>query len=283
MTSLEQTTQPEPLPPLATLEHWAYQYVTSCSLTHKLEPGPLPNAWALDAWEVNAPSRNLSAPGRPDCLRVVKRQRRRFNAASLAQPEMRARLLHVFFHHELQAAELMCWAFLRFADAEQEFRRGLLAICVDEIRHMKLYRERLLACGHDVSDFEVRDWFWERVPTCTTKLSFVSLMGLGLEAANLEHAPRFASWFRAVADEASARVQERVEREEVAHVAFAQRWFSTWQGELRFDTWSKALPAPLSPLLMKGNPLNRTARRKAGMPVAFLEELERWVPETHGI
>jgi len=47
------------------------------------------------------------------------------------------------FHHELQAAELMCCALLAFSDVELEFSRGLLGVCLDEIRHMNLFREHI--------------------------------------------------------------------------------------------------------------------------------------------
>jgi uncharacterized ferritin-like protein (DUF455 family) len=215
-------------------------------------------------------------------LRVTHKRQRRLTPEGLQDPTARARLLHVFFHHELQAAELMCWAILRFRDSELEFRRGMLAICIDEIRHMHLYLDHLRTLGHEIGDFTVRDWFWERVPTCAQPLNFVALMGLGLEAANLEHAQRFSQWFHQAGDPVAAAIQERVGREEVAHVAFGRRWFERWHGELTFDAWEKALPAPLSPLLMRGVPLNREARRKAGMPEEFLSRLDEWTPEPRG-
>ena len=36
------------------------------------------------------------------------------------------------------------------------------------------------------------------------------------------------------------------------------------------------LPAPLSPLLMRGPVMDRAARHRAGYEDAFLEELESW-------
>jgi uncharacterized ferritin-like protein (DUF455 family) len=101
-------------------------------------------------------------------------------------------------------------------------------------------------------------------------------MGLGLESANLEHAASFAARFRAAGDEESARVQEIVGLEEIAHVRFGVRWFRHYRGELTFDAWKSALPAPLTPLLMRGLPLSRDARARAGQPASFLDELERW-------
>src|SRR6185312_12441409 len=137
----------------------------------------------------------------------------------------RARALHAFLHHELQAAELMAWAVLAFPETPLEFREGLVRIAKDEIRHMRIYAEQIERLGFHVGDFEVRDWFWERVPTARTPASFVAVMGLGLESANLEHAASFAARFRAAGDEDGARAQEIVAREEIAHVRFGVRWF----------------------------------------------------------
>lgn len=268
--------QPSGSAELETAEDWAYRYIVSTDLAYKLNPPPLPTRWQHTSQI--APS----APGRPSCLRVTHRRQRRLTPEGLQDASARARLIHVFFHHELQAAELMCWATLRFCDSEPEFRRGMLAICLDEIRHMRLYQDHLHTLGHRVGDFTVRDWFWERVPTCAEPINFVALMGLGLEAANLEHAERFSEWFRQAGDATAASIQERVGREEVAHVAFARRWFEHWTGELTFEAWVSSLPPPLSPLLMRGAPLNRLARRKAGIPEDFLTKLDAWTPLPRG-
>ncbi len=192
-----------------------------------------------------------------------------------------AHATHIF-HHELQAAELMAWALLAFSDAELEFRRGLLGICLDEIRHMNLYREHIEALGCSIGDFGVRDWFWRRIPACPTKLSFVSVMGMGLEAANLEYAAAFAERFRLAGDETGAALQERIASEEHGHVSFATRWFKQWTGGCDFERWSLELPAPFSPWVMHGNPIAESVRLRAGMSEAFVRALRAYVPSAKG-
>jgi uncharacterized ferritin-like protein (DUF455 family) len=190
------------------------------------------------------------------------------------RPEARARLLHTFVHHELQAAELFAWAVLALPEAPRAFRAGLVRLCLAELCHARLYRARLRALGVEFGELPVRDWFWERVPECAGALAFVALLGLGLEGANLEHSARYARHFRAAGDEASARVLERIERDETRHVAFARRWFERFSGApLDYDAWRAALPAPLTPALLQGRPLNRAARRAAGLDELFLERL----------
>lgn len=257
----------------ATVEAWARAYVDSRDLTTKLAPPEPPARWATadDGW-VPAPN----APGRPPELVVVTKVRR--SRVATGSWESRARLLHTFMHHELQAAELMAWAILRFPDTEPAFRRGLLAICKDEIRHLKAYADLLTRRSVVLGSYPVRDWFWERVPTCKTPLQFVSLMGLGVEAANLEHAARFASEFAAAGDQEAAALQCQVEADEINHVAFGRFWFERFAGSLEFEAWRRQLPPPLSPLLMRSLPLNFASRGKAGINPEFLRQLAEWTP-----
>ncbi len=263
--------------PFLDVEAWAEHYVLTSDLGEKLAPSRPPASFRENAVPVR-----LERPGRPPEFRAARRGERTPKLEAMKEAHYRARTLHAFLHHELQAAELMCWAILAFADAELEFRRGLLRICLDEIRHMNLYREHIEALGARVGEFGIREWFWKRVPSCPDKLAFVSLMGMGLEAANLEHAANFAERFRAVGDETGALIQERIALEELAHVSFGTYWFERWTGGCDFETWVAALPPPISPWVLRGEPLARTARRRAGMPEDFLSALERYVPDPKG-
>jgi uncharacterized ferritin-like protein (DUF455 family) len=141
---------------------------------------------------------------------------------------------------------------------------------------MNAYREHIEHLGFRVGDFAVRDWFWKRVPRCSSKLEFVALMGMGLEGANLEHAPFFGERLAAAGDEAARRLQELIAREELGHVRFAVFWFEAWTQGQSFDAWCAALPKPLSPLLMRGKRFNREARLAAGMHEDFVTALEHW-------
>jgi uncharacterized ferritin-like protein (DUF455 family) len=257
-----------------TVERWAWDYVGSTSLEFKLAPPPPP-----ERWEAQPVVRRVKAPGRPPELRIVAKAPK---TRGLSTPTGRARALHTFLHHELQAAELMAWALLAFPGAPREFRVGLLRIALDEVRHMRLYARQIERLGHHVGSFGVRDWFWERIPSCSTPASFVAAMGLGLESANLEHTASFAARFRQAGDEEGARTQEVVGREEIAHVRFGARWFEEFAGGLDFDRWRAALPEPLSPLLMRGRPLERDARMRAGFSAPFLDQLDAWQPASPG-
>lgn len=261
--------------PAGSLQRWAFDYVVSESLAYKLEPDATVTVQLVDAAHG---ALRLVHPGRPNELRVSDQKIKAPRGGALRDPKKRAALLHTFWHHELQAAELMCWAVLAFPDTPAAFKRGLIAICRDEIRHMQLYVAAIQRLGFAVGDFPVRDWFWQRVPAAASPAAFLAVMGLGFEAGNLDHTQRFAQQFRELGDESSASLQELVAEEELPHVAFAAHWFRRFEGELSFARWSQELPAPLSPMVMRGKPLDRSARSAAGMDEQFLDALEQWKP-----
>lgn len=258
-------------PPESTVERWAWDYIITTELARKLEPPGPPSRW-----EESPPARRLGQPGRPAQLELLQKSRKSPGPGALSHALGRARIVHTFVHHEMQAAELMGWALLAFPATPLAFRRGLLAICREELRHMQLYEAYLRRHGTAFGVFPVRDWFWKRVPRAETPAQFVAVMGLGLEGGNLDHAERFAAWFRAAGDTEAAGILDTVRREEVRHVRFAARWFRRFTGGLDFDAWRAHLPAPLSPAIMRGARLNREDRCRAGLDAAFLEQLSEW-------
>jgi len=262
---------------MGTVERWAWDYVLGTCLDAKLSPPPVPSQW-----EVSPPARRIERPGRPAALTLSAHSMKTPGPEALRSPARRAQLVHTFLHHELQAAELMAWALLAFPDTPRAFRGGLVHIALDEVKHMGLYRDYLAVLGYRFGDFPVRDWFWERVPASLTPAHFVAVLGVGFEGANLDHTARFAERFRAVEDEAGARIQEQVCAEEIPHVRFALRWFRRWTQAADFSTWALHLPPPLSPILMRGKPLNVESRLRSGFSGSFLDELMQWSERAPG-
>lgn len=250
---------------------WARRVIEGSALQEKLNPGPCPKPHA------NPGELPLDlSPSRPAPLRVTARAPKTPRPGALVREEARAQVLHTFAHHELQAAEIFCWAFLAFPETPRAFRQGLLAIAQDELRHTRQYIAQVERLGSFHGAFEVRDWFWQRFRSVRTPLQFVSLMGIGLEGANLDHAELWAERFRAVGDEEGARCQEQVGREEEPHVAFAVQWFERWAGPVTFERWRAQLPAPLTPTVLRGPALHTEARRRCGLDRTFQAELDAW-------
>ena len=115
-TSARELNEPKE-PEANTVERWAWDYVMTTSLAAKLSPPPLPSP---RLWETDPPERRIAAPGRPPELRLTERADK---VRGLRAPSGRARALHTFLHHELQAAELMAWALLAFPETPIVARR----------------------------------------------------------------------------------------------------------------------------------------------------------------
>jgi len=268
---------PPPLPRASTLERWAWDYLSAVELSQKFELAPPPRD--LDDTAIE---RRDARPRRPTALVAARGKAKTPGPDALRAPARRAQIVHTFLHHELQAAELMCWAILAFPRAPARFRRGLANIARDEVRHMGMYAEYLASLGYEFGDFPVRDWFWDRVPAAESAASFVATMGMGFEAANLDHTRRFAERFRTAGDPAAAKLEDTIFEEEVSHVRFALTWFRAFTGTANFEPWVRHLPPPLSPMLMRGNPVERDGRRRAGFSLTFIEELDQWRCEDSG-
>jgi uncharacterized ferritin-like protein (DUF455 family) len=197
-------------------------------------------------------------------------------------PHQRARILHAYINHELQAAELFLWALLAFPETEDEFRRGLLRIALEEQRHARLYLDLLAGLGHRFGDFPVNGHFWSAARQIDSPLAFVARMGITFEGANLDfsHDPQP---YLGEDDEARAVLAE-VHADEIGHVAFAWRWFERWR-DPRVEAWTtycKLVGGEARAGRARGRAFDRAAREAAGMSEGFLARLESAAPSAPG-
>jgi uncharacterized ferritin-like protein (DUF455 family) len=218
------------------------------------------------------------APGRPAELRFKPQVSGKAEFPGLHQLEQqreRGRLLHFFGNHELLATELMALVLLRFPDAPAAFRKGVLKTLQDEQEHTRLYIERMKACGIHFGELPVSGYFWRAVSTMENPLDYVSSLCLTFEQANLDFARHFARGFAQVGDADTAKLLEKIYRDEIAHVAYGLKWFRRWKNpnESDWDAFCRQLKFPLSPQRAKGFSLNVEGRRAAGLDPQFIAEL----------
>lgn len=256
-----------------TLRAFAERVVTGTTLADKLAPPP------ADHGEPGPPLR-LLAPGRPPALAIVSgRQARVPPIAGMRDPAQRARILHALANHELQAIELFAWALLAYPDAPVAFRRGLLAILVDEQRHFGLYQERLAALGVAFGDHPVTGHFWNKLDHLATPIDFVCAMGLTFENANLDFAGEYARAARASGDVATAEALEQVHVDEIRHVHFAYVWLVRLAGGVApWQAYLDHVAFPLGPRRARGATFDREARERAGLDAAFIDALAATEP-----
>lgn len=188
----------------------------------------------------------------------------------------RGRLLHFFANHELLATELMALVLLRFPDAPAAFRRGVLQTLRDEQEHTRWYLARMRACGIGFGELPVSGYFWRAVSGMGSPLDYVAGLSLTFEQANLDFARHFARGFAAAGDTETAKLLDRIYRDEIAHVAYGLKWFRRWKqpSQSDWEAFCRQLKFPLSPQRAKGLSLNVEGRRAAGLDAQFIAELD---------
>ncbi|MCW5553990.1 MAG: DUF455 family protein [Verrucomicrobiae bacterium] len=219
------------------------------------------------------------APGRPRQLRFKTHGSARSDFPGLHRLEQereRGKLLHFFANHELLATELMALVLLKFPDAPVAFRKGVFQTLKDEQAHTRLYLARMKSCGIAFGELPVSGYFWRCVAPMENPIDYVAGLCLTFEQANLDFARHFARGFGQVGDAETARLLERIYRDEIGHVAYGLKWFRRWKqpDESDWEAFCRTLKFPLSPQRAKGFSLNAEGRRAAGFDPQFIAELE---------
>lgn len=220
-----------------------------------------------------------SAPGRPAELRFKAQGSGKADFPGvhrLEREDERGRLLHFFANHELLATELMALALLRFPDAPAAFRRGLYQTLKDEQIHTRLYLARMKKAGIHFGDLPVSGYFWRSVASMESPLDYVTRLSLTFEQANLDFCRHFAEKFQIIGDNDTAKLLDRIYRDEIGHVAYGLKWFRRWKnpGESDWDAFCRQLKFPLSPQRAKGLVLNVEGRLAAGLDAEFVARLD---------
>jgi len=185
--------------------------------------------------------------------------------------------LHRFAGHELLAVEIMAYALLAFPQAPAHFRKGLAHTLKEEQRHVTLYIKRMSAFGLKFGDLPLYRHFWAYVPYLTNPLRYVSVMSLTLEMANLDFAPIYRDSFLKYDDPESAALMQTILNDEINHVSFGYQWLQKWkpQETSAWDTWVANLPPLATPSRAKSSPFHPQHRKKAGIPEAWILNLEK--------
>jgi uncharacterized ferritin-like protein (DUF455 family) len=256
------------------LREFAESVLFATSLEEKLRaPGELTDECPGPALE--APT----APGRPENLIFKPHgvgEKSEFPGLHLLEQDReRGKLLHFFGNHELLATELMALVLLKFPDAPAAFRQGVLKTLQDEQEHTRLYMERMKSCGVALGDFPVSGYFWRCVAPMQHPIDYVAGLCLTFEQANLDFAGHYGKALGTVGDAGSAKLLEKIYRDEIGHVAYGLKWFRRWKnpGESDWDAFCRTLKFPLSPQRAKGFALNVAGRKAAGLDEQFIAQL----------
>tara|TARA_R110002096_G_scaffold200639_3_gene384631 strand:+ start:4098 stop:6083 length:1986 start_codon:yes stop_codon:yes gene_type:complete len=198
---------------------------------------------------------------------------------TLEDEAQRGILLHFFANHELLATELMALVLLKFPDAPREFREGVYETLREEQHHTTWYLRRMAECGVEFGDYPVNGFFWNAVAPMETPMDYVSRLSLTFEQANLDYSRNYAKVFRDSGDLKSARILEKIYRDEISHVSYGLKWFRHWkqEDESDWEAFERQLDFPLSPSRAKANSpveFNTDGRFEVGLDADFVRRLQ---------
>lgn len=237
----------------------------------------------LDCYEDRNPGNGIAmpeAPGRPTGLGLDEwRGRQKLNfreVRNFHSEKERGLVLHFFANHELLALELMALALLKFPEAPEKFRRGLVQTLKDEQEHVRLYRRRMAEIGVEFGQIAVSDFFWKAIGPMHSPTDFVTGLSMTLEQANLDYAVHYAEIYKQLHDCETAAILQRVYRDEIGHVKHGLMWFNRWrdEGQSEWEAYRQALRSPLGAARAKGIGFNRAGRLQAGFSLGYIDELE---------
>ena len=220
--------------------------------------------FAFDAAMPDRPAR----PGRPELLppsAMPKRGRGQSFAGRIA-------LLHALAHIECVAIDLALDMAGRFGgEMGKGFVGDWLAVAADEAMHFALLARRLAALGTSYGALPAHDGLWEAAEqTCHDVAARLAVVPMVLEARGLDVTPATIERMRAAGDEASARVLERIYRDEIRHVRYGTTNFARVcerRGIPPAESWRSLVETHFRGALKP--PFNDSARQAAGLPRDF--------------
>jgi len=246
------------------LHDYAAQIIETPELAVKLRE---PAGKIIDT--VDYPARHIRAPAREPNLAITpaKQALKIPKIDGFADIKQRVRILHGAANHELQAVELFAWAVLAFPDAPSGLRQGLLARIREEQHHCRLYIDRLAELNVTFGDYPVTGYFWGKLKDITTVSSFLAVMCLTFEQANLDMSLSYERAALACDDAQSAAVFRNVYEDEIEHVRFGWFWIDKLKSEdaVTWDYYKHLLPESVPPDRCRAADFNTPGRTRAGL------------------
>lgn len=187
-----------------------------------------------------------------------------------------ARLLHDLASIELQAMELGLRTLLEFPEAPRAFREDLVALTLEEARHLKMCESQLLEMGFSFGHWPVHLGLWQTVREDDSLLRRILLVHRYLEGAGLDAGDSILRRLSGVEARAVTAVVQWIVDEEIEHVAFGSKWYREICRSERVDAddFFRESMREFTTKVPRREKLDIHRRRRAGFSEAELECLE---------
>ena len=141
----------------------------------------------------------------------------------------------------------------------------------EESKHFNLLCDCLESMGSHYGALPAHAFMWRAAEdTAGDLLGRLAVVPMVLEARGLDVTPATVDRFRAVGDEASARILSRIYNDEICHVRAGTDWFRQKCDEMGFnvvETWQALVKSRFRGALKP--PFNDSARARAGLTQEF--------------
>ena len=193
-------------------------------------------------------------------------------------------MLHAIAHIEYVAIDLAFDLVGRFGGLfPRTFTDEWLKVGAEEAMHFALIQRRLNALGTEYGDLPAHDGLWEAAAaTAHDPLARLAIVPMVLEARGLDVTPMMIDRFAAAGDTSSARILQRILRDEIGHVATGVRWFESLCATQRKNpaqTWQALVRAGFRGAVKP--PFNDSARAQAGLPHDLYHAIAASLPVPH--
>lgn len=156
-------------------------------------------------------------------FRVAPRGTRGDAPRSIDTPEGIGDRLRAAAFAELQAKEAFFWAADHLSDASPALRSAWRGLGLAEERHLNWLLKRMEELGYSVQDRSVSDQLWISLRSCKSAKDF-SLFMASAEERGRRAGERFHEAMLS-RDPVTARIFGQIAREEVEHIALAEKHF----------------------------------------------------------
>ncbi|HET9428440.1 MAG TPA: ferritin-like domain-containing protein [Allosphingosinicella sp.] len=227
-------------------------------------------AWTFDVPMPDRPER----PAEP-LLLPPSRMPKRGKAGS---ERSRIAMLHALAHIEFGAIDLAFDMAGRFgAQFPFSFVDDWINVGADEAIHFALLDRRLRSLGSRYGALPAHDGLWEAASaTAHDVMARLAVVPMVLEARGLDVTPATVAAFESGGDRRSARILERIYRDEIRHVGVGTKWFRKGceSRELAVVAeWQRLVRAHFRGALKP--PFNDSARDEAGLSREFYSGVAR--------